>query len=265
MDKLKTALVIDADASFRQFVTLRLEILGYKVREAGTPLEVRSAVKEGQADLVVTEIAVPGLEGEQLLSILEPAKRPVFLLTHWVSENPEGFIEQTRVKAVVHKKKKSEIFKHLETLDWSTVPEIEPEPRSTEEKHILVIEDSPTIRNYVRRILEKEMPGCVIREAEDGREAISEMAQKKVDLIITDLNMPGMDGATFLRMVRKNNLLKSKPVLVFSSSETAALKNEFGGDGCLEFLPKPASPESIMSALDRLFECQESPLKKLKR
>src|SRR5581483_6140063 len=127
--------------------------------------------------------------------------------------------------------------------------EPEPEVRDMGEKHILLIEDSPTIRNYVRRILEKEMPGCVIREAEDGRDAISEMAQKKVDLIITDLQMPGMDGATFLRMVRKNNLLKQKPVLVFSSSETSVLKNEFGGDGCLEFLPKRASPESIMAAL----------------
>ncbi len=265
MDKFKTALVIDSDASFRQFVTLRLEILGYRVKEAGSPVEIRAALREGHADLVVSEFAVPGLEGESLLSVLEPAKRPVFLLTHWVSENPESFMEQTGVKAVVPKKRKSEIFKQLENLDWTQLAEPEPEVYALGEKHILLIEDSPTIRNYVRRILEKEMPGCVIREAEDGRDAISEMAQKKVDLIITDLQMPGMDGATFLRMVRKNNLLKQKPVLVFSSSETSALKTEFGGDGCLEFLPKPASPESIMAALGRLMDCQGNLLRKLKR
>ncbi len=265
MEKLRTALVIDSDASFRQFVTLRLEILGYKVREAETPAQIRSALKDGEADLVVSEFAVPGLEGESLLAVLEPSKRPVFLLTHWVSENPENFLRQTQVKALVPKKKKSEFFKQLEFLGPLTKTQSAVETRVSQEKHILLIEDSPTIRHYVRRTLEREMPGCVIREAEDGRNAISEMAQKKVDLIITDLEMPGMDGRTFLRMIRKNGLLKQKPVLVFSSSDSSDLRAEFGDDSCLEFLPKPASPEEIIVAIARLWDCEAHPLKYVKK
>jgi two-component system chemotaxis response regulator CheY len=265
MDKLRTALVIDSDAAFRQFVTLRLEILGFKVREAETPAQIRSAVKAGEADLVVTEFAVPGLEGTSLLSVLEPGKRPVFLLTHWVSENPESFLRETKVKAVIPKKKKSEFFKQLEFLEPRAKTEPTFESRAPAERHILLIEDSATIRHYVRRTLEREMPGCMIREAEDGRNAISEMAQKKVDLIITDLHMPGMDGRTFLRMVRKNNLLRQKPVLVFSSGDASDLRAEFSDDTCLEFLPKPASPEEIMKAIGRLWECQGRPLKNLKK
>ncbi len=265
MEKIRTALVIDSDASFRQFVTLRLEILGFKVKEAETPVQIRSVVKEGEVDLVVTEFAVPGLEGESLLSVLEPSKRPVFLLTHWVSENPEAFLRQTQVRAVIPKKKRSEFFKQLEFLDpvIKTGPSVE--TRNPQERHILLIEDSPTIRHYVRRTLEREMPGCVIREAEDGRDAISEMAQKKVDLIITDLQMPGMDGHTFLRMIRRNSLLKQKPVLVFSSSDVSDLRVEFGDDSCLEFLPKPASPDQIMEAIGRLWDCEAHPLKYLKK
>jgi len=91
------------------------------------------------------------------------------------------------------------------------------------------------------------------------------MAQKKVDFIITDLQMPGMDGQTFLRKVRSNNILKQKPVLVLSSSDTSALREEFQDDGCLEFLPKPASPEAIVAAIWRLLDCQANPLKNLKR
>jgi two-component system chemotaxis response regulator CheY len=105
----------------------------------------------------------------------------------------------------------------------------------------------------------------VIREASEGRDAISEMAQKKVDLIITDLQMPGMDGPTFLRMIRKNSLLKQKPVLVFSSSDSSQVRSEFGDDGCMEFLLKPASAEQILGAVQRLWECQERPLKNLVR
>jgi two-component system chemotaxis response regulator CheY len=265
MEKLRTALVIDSDTSFRQFVTLRLEILGFKVREAETPAQIRSALREEEADLVVTEFAVPGLEGEDLLAVLEPHKRPVFLLTHWVSENPAAFLKQTRVKALIPKKKRSEFFRQLEFLDPAAKTGPSAESRNPQEKHILLIEDSPTIRHYVRRTLEREMPNCVIREAEDGRDAISEMAQKKVDLIITDLQMPGMDGRTFLRMVRKNNLLKQKPVLVFSTSDASDLRAEFGDDSCLEFLPKPASPEQIMEAIGRLLECESHPLKYLKK
>ncbi len=261
----KTALVIDADPTFRQYVTLRLEILGFEVREAGTPSQIKEVLRAGQTDLVVTEFAIPGLEGHELLQVLEPSKRPVFLLTDWVSEDSEAFQKQTCVKAVISKKKRWEFFKQLETLGPTVTVEADPETRPGEERHILLIEDSTTIRNFVRRILERELPGCVIREAEDGRNAISEMAQKKVDLIITDLQMPGMDGRTFLKMIRKNNLLKQKPVLVFSSNEASDLKAEYKYDTCMEFLPKPASPEEIMAAINRLWDCQSNSLRKLKR
>lgn len=261
----KTALVIDADASFRQYVTLRLEVLGYKVREAGTPAQVKEALRESAADLVVTEIAVPGMEGLELLNALEPAKRPVFLLTDWVTEDPEAFQEQTQVRAVISKKKRWEFFKQLETLGPAVIVEDDVVMKPAEEKHILLIEDSPTIRHSVRRILERDLPGCVVREAGDGRDAISEMAQKKVDFIITDLQMPGMDGQTFLRKVRSNNILKQKPVLVLSSSDTSLLKAEFQDDGCIEFLAKPASPETIVAAVRRLWDCQTGPLQKFKR
>ena len=266
MEKIKNALVIDADPSFRQYVTLRLEILGYKVREAENPAQIKEVLRQGNTELVVTDYSVPGMEGLQLLNALEPSKRNVFLLTDWVTENPSAFQEQTRVKAVISKKKRWEFFKHLETLVPSAeTTEDGAEARNTDEKHILLIEDSPTIRNFVRRILEREMPGCVIREAEDGREAISEMAQKKVDFIITDLQMPGMDGQTFLRKVRGNNLLKQKPVLVFSSSDTSGLREEFQDDTCLEFLHKPASPEEIVAAIHRLWDCQANAFLKFKK
>jgi CheY-like chemotaxis protein len=261
----KTALVIDADPAFRQYVTLRLEVLGFKVREAENPTQIREAVRRGDVDLVVSEFAVPGLEGLQLLQALEPAKRPVFLLTDWVMEDAEAFQEQTRVRAVISKKKRWEFFKQLETLGPTATVEAEVGMKPNEEKHILLIEDSPTIRNLVRRILEKEIPGCVIREAEEGRDAISEMAQKKVDLIVTDLQMPGMDGRTFLKMIRRNNLLKQKPVLVFSSGDVSDLKAEYKYDSCMEFLAKPSSPEEIMAAINRLWDCQSSPLRNFKK
>lgn len=265
MERTKTALVIDPDADQRQFVSLRLEILGFKVREAENQAQVKAALREGGADLVVTDMGVPGLEGSSLLEVLEPAKRPVFLLTEWSCEDPEGYLKETQVRAIITKKKRTDLFKLIDGLGPLQRSETTVETRASNEKNILLIEDSPTIRQYVRRILEKGLPGCVVREAEEGRDAISEMAQKKVDLIVTDLQMPGMDGPTFLRMIRKNNLLKQKPVLVFSSSDSSQVRSEFGGDSCMEFLLKPASADQILDAIGRLWDCQASPLKNLAR
>ena len=265
METNKTALVIDPDHDQRQFVTLRLEILGFKVREAENQAQVKAALREWDVDLVVTDKGVPGLEGTAFLSLLEPSKRPVFLLTEWTCADPEAYIQETQIKGIVTKKRRTDLFKLIDNLGPIQKAEGASESKGASEKHILLIEDSPTIRQYVRKILEKGLPGSVIREATEGRDAISEMAQKKVDLIITDLQMPGMDGPTFLRMIRKNNLLKQKPVLVFSSSDSSQVRAEFGEDGCMEFLLKPASAEQILGAVQRLWECQERPLKNLAR
>jgi CheY-like chemotaxis protein len=264
MDRNRTALVIDPDAAQRQFVALRLEILGFKVREAENQVQVKNALREGDVDLVVTDMGVPGLEGTALWEVLEPADRPVFLLTEWTCEDPGSYLKETQIRAIVTKKKRTDLFKLIDSLGPLQKSEAG-EKKSSVEKHILLIEDSPTIRQYVRRILEKGLPNCVVREASEGRDAISEMAQKKVDLIITDLQMPGMDGPTFLRMIRRNNLLKQKPVLVFSSSDSSQVRSEFGSDSCMEFLLKPASAEQILGAVERLWACQESPLKNLVR
>jgi CheY-like chemotaxis protein len=93
------------------------------------------------------------------------------------------------------------------------------------------------------------MPQSVIREAGDGRVALTEMTKKKVDVIITDLQMPNMDGRTFLRMIRKNPLLKAKPIIVLSSDITPELIAEHKDDIYIRFLAKPAKEHEIIAAV----------------
>ena len=109
-----------------------------------------------------------------------------------------------------------------------------------------------TLRGMIRRVLEKYFPEDEIREAEDGRQAMSRMSQKKVDLIITDLEMPGMDGFTFLNHLKNNQLLSRKPVLVFSGNINGALRDEAIKLPNLRFLAKPASPEKIAEEVSAL-------------
>lgn len=117
---------------------------------------------------------------------------------------------------------------------------------------ILIIDDSATTRGLLRRALIQGCPDCVVREAVDGKSAIHELTQGKVDLITTDLEMPGIDGRRFLETLRGNPLLRRKKVLVFSSAITPELRQSFSDNPNVAFLDKPASLDAIARAVQSL-------------
>ncbi len=82
-------------------------------------------------------------------------------------------------------------------------------------KRILIADDSPTIRKFVT--LSLKMNGFDILAAQDGMEALELLPSNKVDLIITDLNMPNLDGFEFIKSVRENEQYKEIPIIILSS------------------------------------------------
>ena len=117
---------------------------------------------------------------------------------------------------------------------------------------ILIIEDSPTARLYLRKVIEFAFPGSRVTEAEDGRTALQTLTRTTTQLIISDLNMPRMDGRVFLQTLRKNRVLAKKPVLMLSSEPAEALADLVKDDTLLRFLPKPSDPETIAAAVKDL-------------
>ena len=117
---------------------------------------------------------------------------------------------------------------------------------------VLLIEDSHTVRKYLKSWLAIELPQAVVCEAEDGKTGFRELGRQTVDLIITDLNMPGMDGLTFVEKLRSNSVLKRKPVLILSGSLTDDLRKAASLDPLMRLLPKPASIPQLSSALQGL-------------
>jgi two-component system chemotaxis response regulator CheY len=125
---------------------------------------------------------------------------------------------------------------------------------------VLLIEDSPTVRGYLRAWLKTEIPKAEILEAEDGKSAFHLLGRNLVQLIITDLNMPGMDGLTFLDKLRSNPVLKKKPVIVLSGSVTDELRQSTAADPLLSVLAKPASIPQLSQALTDLLARTGRPL-----
>lgn len=125
-------------------------------------------------------------------------------------------------------------------------------PIAIQAPSILVCEDSPVVRIYVRRTLESAFPQAQIHEANDGKEGLAVMKSNRVDLIVTDLQMEGMDGDSFLHLLKRNGVLAKKPVLVLSGMITATLRDEYAGRTDIAFLAKPASADQLVDAAHRM-------------
>lgn len=117
-------------------------------------------------------------------------------------------------------------------------------------KKILVVDDSATSRMIVRRCL--EMAGfsdAVILEAGDGALALDLLATTPVDLIVTDLRMPRMDGNTLIRKLISNRATTDIPVVVVSSVADDSEADTSYSDNVLASIKKPISPAKLMNVL----------------
>ncbi len=125
-------------------------------------------------------------------------------------------------------------------------------------KRILIIDDSNTARMIVRRCLEIVARGEVeFLEAADGKEALKKLRKRPVDLIITDLNMPVMDGETLLKWIKRSPKTNDIPVVVISSAGNPAKNQQVLDLGALTVISKPISPEAINETMGSFLEAWE--------
>jgi two-component system chemotaxis response regulator CheY len=112
-------------------------------------------------------------------------------------------------------------------------------------KHILIVDDSKTVRNLVAFIMKKE--GFNVTAAEDGLDGLEKLySTEEVDLIISDVNMPRMDGFTFIRTVREQDAYRDLPIVVLSTEGQDKDIQKGLGLGANMYLVKPAQPEMMV-------------------
>ncbi|MDO9082496.1 MAG: response regulator [Humidesulfovibrio sp.] len=112
-------------------------------------------------------------------------------------------------------------------------------------KHILIVDDSKTVRNLVAFIMKKE--GFRVTTAEDGLDGLEKLyAADQVDLIVSDVNMPRMDGFTFIKNVREQEAYRDIPIIVLST-EGQDKDIQMGLTlGANLYMVKPAQPEKMV-------------------
>ncbi len=114
----------------------------------------------------------------------------------------------------------------------------------------LVVDDSPTMRAMIKAVMDELGFDCL--SAQDGQKAIKFLGEKTVDIIITDINMPNMDGITLIQELRKQNNSKFTPILVISTEGGSDIKSSGKIAGASGWIEKPFQPEALKNAVTKL-------------
>jgi len=116
---------------------------------------------------------------------------------------------------------------------------------------ILIVEDSVNARNQYRELFAPE--GYELIEAENGFEALDVLrCCKSIKLVISDLNMPEMDGMTFIALAKKEGMVKDIPIIVYTTELSMELKKEAQTHGVSAWVPKPFNQEKILQVIIKL-------------
>jgi len=118
---------------------------------------------------------------------------------------------------------------------------------------VLIVDDSPAMRGFIRRVMTLsgfEVGECF--EAADGEEALAQLQEHEVDVILTDINMPKMNGEELLRRLETDERLRSVPTLVVSTDATKQRILRMLSLGAEGYMTKPFSPEALREELERI-------------
>jgi two-component system chemotaxis response regulator CheY len=115
---------------------------------------------------------------------------------------------------------------------------------------VLIVDDSVSMRQMVGYTLRQG--GYEVIEAEHGADALKKLTGVTVDLIITDLNMPVMDGITLIQNVRNQPAMKTKPILMLTTEGLAAKKEQGKAAGATGWLVKPFDPEKLLQTVAKV-------------
>lgn len=117
-------------------------------------------------------------------------------------------------------------------------------------KTILVVDDSASLRQVVSIALKGA--GYDVVEASDGKDALSKLDGRKVHLVISDVNMPNMDGITFVKEMKKLPSYKFTPVVMLTTENQEAKKAEGQAAGAKAWMVKPFAPAQMLNAVSKL-------------
>jgi two-component system chemotaxis response regulator CheY len=117
-------------------------------------------------------------------------------------------------------------------------------------KTVLIVDDSASLRQVVGITLKGA--GYEVIEAFDGKDALSKLSGQKIHLIISDVNMPNMDGISFVKAAKQIAAYRFTPVIMLTTESQESKKEEGRAAGAKAWMVKPFQPAQMLAAVSKL-------------
>ncbi|WP_106804042.1 response regulator [Pseudomonas sp. S5D5] len=117
-------------------------------------------------------------------------------------------------------------------------------------KTILIVDDSQSMRQLVKMTLTGA--GHQVLEACDGRDALTKLTGQKINLIISDVNMPNLDGIGLVKAVKARNEYRFTPIIMLTTESEQSKKAEGQAAGARAWIVKPFQPQNLLAAVEKL-------------
>lgn len=207
-----------------------------------------------QPDLVISTMHLPDMTGTDLLETMRNDARmrdvPFMLIS---SETDLRYLAPLRQAGVVAILPKPYALQQLQRALYATVEFLEPDTEELEDYpigslRVLIVDDSFTSRHHIRRLLTKLGIDHVV-EAENGRQATECIDREYFDLVVTDYNMPEMDGKQLVEHIRDNSSQSGIPILMITSESDQSRLAAVQQAGVSAVCDKPFEVETIKRVL----------------
>jgi len=245
MDTRKKILVIDDEADIRDIVRMYLTEAGYDVIEASNGQEGILRAQGEKPDLIVLDIMMPGINGFEVAKHLKDdpntASIPILILSVLAqdSEFRHGILDYVSkpFKQVELVSKVKNFFLTLDTKNTHTV---------------LIVDDDPDIVDVIALCLRDNK--VLSEKAFNGPEALEKLKTTKVDLVLLDINMPGMNGFDVIKHLKADPKTAELPVIVLTGTWLSESDKKHGITlGVSKYLTKPFSADELVREITSAF------------
>jgi len=253
-------LIVEPSKTQQRIIERELNKLNIdKVDAVQTGSDALKYIGEGAPDLILSAYYLSDMTGSELLSDLrhqEADGNTCFILVSSVTDLKQ--LDTVRQAGVVAILPKPFLATDLDLALRSTLTYLNPEAIDLEEQNlddlrILLVDDSPLARKHIIRTL-SSMGLDNITEAEDGQEAVSILNQAFFDLILTDYNMPEMDGRELSAFIREQSTQRSVPIIMVTSEQDESRLTAIQHSGVSAICDKPFEPDNVRQLIKQLID-----------
>ncbi|WP_462174312.1 response regulator [Pseudoalteromonas xiamenensis] len=253
-------LLIEPSLTQRKVIVKELNGEGiFNIDFADSIASTLEALEQRTPDLIVSSLHMPDGSATELLSTLKAHELwhqiPFMLVSSETRREQLEIFKQSGVVAILPKPfTKAHLGKAINaTLDILAPQELQLELYDVQDIRILLVDDSRLARNHIRRVL-TNLGAQYITEAEDGAEALAILEEQLFDLIVTDFNMPEVNGQELTERIRASDRHSHIPVMMVTSEANDAHLATVSQSGVNALCDKPFEPETVKRLLFQLLE-----------